>query len=1038
MTGAGRRREERGLQLTVVACALLAPTVAAGSTLAFGEALDDVIHRGEVRQVDVVATGGTAMHLRLDHGHLEVGMRLLGPGGDTLGEVENVLKRVDPLTLTAIVERTGAHRVQIWLRSRQARGGRFQLVLGAASTATDADRLRLEAQELRARADALVAGQDASRFPEALEGYERATALWTQVGDEAQRAETLTRKGELLAQVSRLPESRSTLEQALLVWRTAGDRGREADCQGVLGLLATEMGDPRSAVATLEQALALRRRVAPLPAAEAFLLNFLAIALGNLGDLPGAVKRYTEALALAREDDDQELVALVLRNRAIDLDRLGESERALTDISETRDTARRMGKGGEQGYAEFALGRTFVHLGRTAEAWRAFQRALPLIEQTGDTRFVALILDHLGLLRLDEGKPDEARELFEQALARLEATADRRSAVNIRVHLAATLAEGGRAADAIPSLATSRAELHAIGDRVAETQCITELARAELAAGRLLDARRHMLEALQLTEELRGSITGPSARAAYAAAVHGRYEFLTRILMALHAREPAAGWDVAALEASESARARALLEVLAAAQVDIERDVDPKLRAEEGTLEERTQSARKALVGVLSRQHRPDEADAVERQLEGLRAEREALQEKMRASSPRYAALAPARPLSVEEIRSEVLDDSTALVEYFVGERQSFVWVVSRSGLRSATLPGRRRIERAVTALHRRWRDPDAVDDGSAQARVLSRMVLGPVADAIGARTLVVVADGALQQIPFAALPLPGRARLLIDAHTMVSSPSASVLPALGAMRRPADHGPELAILADPELGARPGRHEPFSSSALLRSMEDTGLRSLEPLQWTRREADAIAARLPAHRVVRALGPDASRTVAMGPEVARARIVHFATHALLDAKRPELSGIVLSDGDAAGSAGPGFLSLADISGMRLSAELVVLSACRTALGKEVRGEGLAGLTRGFMDAGARRVVGSLWSVPDAPTAALMSRFYALLLDEGRSPADALRDAQLALRSQRRFSAPQAWAGFVLHGDWRPLPKVAEPLPTVSGGRGPLR
>jgi len=316
--------------------------------------------------------------------------------------------------------------------------------------------------------------------------------------------------------------------------------------------------------------------------------------------------------------------------------------------------------------------------------------------------------------------------------------------------------------------------------------------------------------------------------------------------------------------------------------------------------------------------------------------------------------------------------------------------------------------------------------------------VLGPVADAIGARTLVVVADGALQQIPFAALPLPGRARLLIDAHTMVSSPSASVLPALGAMRRPADHGPELAILADPELGARPGRHEPFSSSALLRSMEDTGLRSLEPLQWTRREADAIAARLPAHRVVRALGPDASRTVAMGPEVARARIVHFATHALLDAKRPELSGIVLSDGDAAGSAGPGFLSLADISGMRLSAELVVLSACRTALGKEVRGEGLAGLTRGFMDAGARRVVGSLWSVPDAPTAALMSRFYALLLDEGRSPADALRDAQLALRSQRRFSAPQAWAGFVLHGDWRPLPKVAEPLPTVSGGRGPLR
>jgi CHAT domain-containing protein len=106
--------------------------------------------------------------------------------------------------------------------------------------------------------------------------------------------------------------------------------------------------------------------------------------------------------------------------------------------------------------------------------------------------------------------------------------------------------------------------------------------------------------------------------------------------------------------------------------------------------------------------------------------------------------------------------------------------------------------------------------------------------------------------------------------------------------------------------------------------------------------------------------------------------------------------------------------------MRLSAELVVLSACRTALGKEVRGEGLVGLTRGFMDAGARRVVGSLWSVPDAPTAALMSRFYALLLKDGLSPAEALRGAQLALRRERRFSAPQAWAGFVLQGDWHAL------------------
>ena len=1036
MTGQGRQRGGRRLPLVAVGCALLASAAASARPIAFGETMEDAVSPGEARSLELVGLAGTALQVRLDHPHLNVGLRVLGPDGDVLGTAENALLVMDPLTLTVVLPRAGTYRLEVWLRSPRYPGGRFRLALGGARPANAADALRMDAQRQRSDASAVLAAQDAARYPRALAGYERSIELWTRAEDETQRAETLTRKGELLEVMGRLPESRTTLEEALRSWRALGDRVREADCQGTLGLVTTELGSPRDAVALIEPALALRRSIAPLPGAEAVLLNYLAVALGNLGDLSGAVDRYSEALAAAREDGDPDLVALLLKNRAMDQEQLGDSDRAIADLGEARDAFRSLGNLSEQGHSEYGLGVALEHLRRTDESWSAFQRALPLFERTGEARFVAFTLNHLGLLRLSAGRPVQARELFQQSLERLEANGDQRSAVHLRMNLARTLVAEGRPLEAIPSLATSRARMHAVGDRVQEAICLTELARAEMAAGRLVDARLHVLEALQLTEELRGSISGPSARAAYAAVVHGRYELLAGVLMALHAREPRAGWDAAALEASESARARALLEVLAGAKVDIERDVDPALRDEERTLEERTGRARKSLIDVLGRQHRPEEADAVERELESLRAEREGLRERMRASSPRYAALAPARPLSVEEIRSEVLDDSTALVEYLVGERQSFVWVVSRSGLRSAVLPGRGRIEQSVTALHRRWRDPDAVDDGGKQARTLSGIVLGPVADALGARTLVVVADGALQQIPFAALPRPGGSQPLIERHTVVNAPSASVLPAL-ASRRPGGAGPELAILADPVLGTPSGPRPPGTSN-LVRSMEDTGLRSLEPLQWTRREADAIAARLPAARVVRAIGPEASRTMAMGPDVARARIVHFATHALLDVRRPELSGIVLSDEDAAGKPAAGFLSLADISGMRLSAELVVLSACRTALGKEVRGEGLVGLTRGFMDAGARRVVGSLWSVPDAPTAALMSRFYALLLGEGHSPAEALRGAQLALRRQRRFSAPQAWAGFVLQGDWRPLPALPDSAPTVRGGGGSLR
>jgi CHAT domain-containing protein len=1007
------------VQLAALACVLLGLAAAASDPLAFGAALDEFIRPGEVRQAVVQATSGTAMHLRLDHPHLELGLRVLGPGGKPLGEVQNVLKRTDPLTLTVVVEDSGPHRLQVWLRPH-AHGGHYRLSLGAASPATDGDQLRLEAQQLRARADALAAAHDAVGFPEALEAYDHAAALWVQTGDHVQRAEMLTRKGNLLEWMGRLPDARSALEEALALWRAVGDRAREADCQASLGLVTSELGSPRAAVPLLEQALAMQRAVRPMPAAEADTLNLLGVVLGNLGDIPGAVEHYTEALARAREDGDPELVALVLKNRATDLDRLGDPERALVDLGEARDAFRAVGSWSGEAYAEYSMGIALDRLRRTTDAWRAFQRALPLLERAGDQRFVGFTLNHLGLLRLETGRPDEARDLIQQALDHLQAAGDQRSSVHMRVNLARTLVASGRAAEALSPLAAARADLHAIGDRTHEAICLTELARAELATGLLLEARQHVLEALRLTEELRGSLAGPSARAAYAALMHDRYELLTGVLMALHAREPAAGWDAAALEASESARARALLEVLAAARVDIARDVDPALRKQERELEDHTERARRTLIEVLGRQHRPEEADAVERELEGLRAERERLEEKMRANSARYAALAPARPLSVDEIRSELLDPTVALVEYLLGERESFVWVVTRTGLRSAVLPGRRRIERAVTALHRRWSDPDAVDDGGALARELSRIVLGPIAGALGPRTLLVVADGALQQIPFAALPVPGQARLLIDSHTVVSSPSASVLTALGPSIRADGRGPELAILADPAFGPDVERRSTMASPSLLRSMEDTGLRALEPLRWTRREAGSIAALLPPDQVIRALGPEASREIAMGPEVARARIVHFATHALLDVKRPELSGIVLAERDQDGRPRPGLLTLADISTMRLSAELVVLSACRTALGKEVRGEGLVGLTRGFMDAGARRVVASLWAVPDAPTAALMSRFYSSMLDQGLSPAEALRGAQLQLRKERRFSAPEAWAGFVLEGDWRPL------------------
>jgi CHAT domain-containing protein len=192
----------------------------------------------------------------------------------------------------------------------------------------------------------------------------------------------------------------------------------------------------------------------------------------------------------------------------------------------------------------------------------------------------------------------------------------------------------------------------------------------------------------------------------------------------------------------------------------------------------------------------------------------------------------------------------------------------------------------------------------------------------------------------------------------------------------------------------------------------------LSRLKATREEAEQIATAIKRNDVRKALDFDANRTLATSDEMAQYQYVHFATHGWLDPDHPELSGLVLSLFDKNGDAQPGFVQLQDIYSMRLNAELVVLSACKTGLAKDVRGEGLIGLTRGFMFAGSPRVVVSLWSVSDVATAELMKRFYTEMFDDGKKPAEALRLAQTSMFCDREFNNPYYWAAFTFHGEWR--------------------
>jgi len=514
-------------------------------------------------------------------------------------------------------------------------------------------------------------------------------------------------------------------------------------------------------------------------------------------------------------------------------------------------------------------------------------------------------------------------------------------------------------------------------------------------------------------------------------------------------------------------RARSLLEMLAGSHVDIHKGIDPSLGERERSLQRASAVKSEHRMQLLNNQHTEQQVAAIDKEIHDLVSQYNDVEEQIRTSSPNYAALTQPQPLSAMEVQQQLLDANTLLLEYSLGKERSYVFALTPDSLNAYELPKRTGIEpvarRAYELLTKHNRKGKGKTERQMQARVakseaeysqtiakLSWMVLGPVAGQLGEKRLLIVSDGALQYIPFAVLPTPGTSGskvpvpLMVE-HEIVNLPSASVLAVLRREQREHKQAARaVAVLADPVFAPKDDRVSFASSDSQLkdnkpaeahpsdpqvipeipeqtdldRSAREMSIATFPRLPFTRREADAISSIAAQGDVTEDLDFDASKATALSTELKDYRIVHFATHGLLNNEHPELSGLVFSLVDKQGKEQDGFLRMLDIYNMELNADLVVLSACQTALGKEIGEEGLIGLTRGFMYAGAPRVVASLWKVDDEATAELMKKFYEGMLRDHQTPAQALRSAQQWMRSQKPWQAPYYWAGFVLQGEWR--------------------
>lgn len=1041
----------RGALLLVLSALLFCGAGEPGPALTDGLSLERDLRGGEVHVYPVEIQAGQFLRVIVQEEGIDLAVRLLDPREAEVTGVDGINPGRSDEDLAAVAAASGEYRVEIRAPNPKAKPGRYQLRVEGPRPAGGEDEVRAEA--VRAVWDAASErGEDEEARQRQIRSLERALPLWQRLREPRRIADAYSflaflhnSAGVRLTHLGRPGEARKHYEGALAVARDAGDLRSQAVALSNIAMLDVDQGELQRGVEGLTASLQ-KAREANDQKAQARTLNNLGYVYDQLAERQKAIQYYQQFLELARTTANRELEATALNNLGETYRSLGDWDTALKYYRQALAVIRTLDQRPDEAKTLINIGTALQQMERYEEARQSFLQALAT-SKDAEARTFALLRQAYLLVKLRQ--PARAVEPARQAVELARGFPNRE--VNALIILGIAHRDAGDLTAAREELGRALALARDLKDRSNEAESGLALARTEQQAGNLTVALEQARAAAGIIESLRSKVSDDRLRSLFLATNQSVYELYIDILMASHGTRPEGVAE--ALAVSERARARSLLDTLAASGADIRAGADPLLAREEHRLRDKVNALDAHRFKLLSEEGANSaRSQETEQRLEEALDEHRKAQADLAASSPGYAALTQPQPLSVEEIRNQVLDGRALLLEYALGTKRSFLWAVTPEAVASFELPGRETIEpvarryyQLVTArnelrtgesLQARSQRIAAADAAAERAgRELSRLILAPAAPLLGDRPLLIVADGALQYIPFAALPIPSSGLPLAARHEVVILPSAS---ALAALRREVRSRPpaakELAVFADPvfqatdqRLAHGPGRRSRSKLASATRGdwtpaderqENGTDLPSFRRLFSSDREARTISALVPADQLFLALGFDASREQATSPELARYRNVHFATHGVLDSRRPELSKLVLSLYGRDGKLQDGFLRLNDIYNLRLNADLVVLSACRTALGKEIRGEGLVGLTRGFMYAGAARVLASLWSVEDRATADLMGSFYRGMLRERLSPAAALRKAQLEMAKNPSRRSPYFWAGFSLQGEWR--------------------
>lgn len=907
-----------------------------------------------------------------------------------------------------------------------------------------------------------------NRIDEALARYSEALALWDEAGNHTGKASTLNNMGILYRLRGDPERALAAYSQALEIFAAEGWRRNQVNTLFNLGILYGQLGRVEEALTAFNQAAEMGGEAGEA-GARAALLNQLGVQYRRLGEITRALDLHQRALDLSRAAGDARAEAGSLINLGAAHHDLGRDQEALDDYREAERIAHELGLARVEAQAAHNRASRYLDLGEEERALEYYRRALGLYEATGDLPGQADSLRNLGLFYHRRGEPAAAIENLERALAMSRSLGDRWREAQALSALGVAYHSSGRSEEALASFAEAREIQVSLGDRPGrartlkdsgkvrldldelegagedlqrclalsqeigdpdlEASCLAMLAQLDRRRGDLFSAKERIEQALELMESVRGGLVNTRLRTTFFGSLRPFYDLYIDLLMRLDEAYPGEGFRAEALVASERSHARGLAELLAEARVEVRHGVPEELRQRSQELDASWSAIQRRLIDLGSQREAPEaEISALRRRLMGVAEEREQVEVEIRRRHPRYAAVRYPAPLGEEEIRALLPDAETALLEYSMGEEEAYLFVLADSGLHVFDLGPTAPLADLVLLLRRGLEPRSTMSLASylASAYQLYRSILAPAGDLLAdKRRLIIVPDGSLFYVPFEALltaaPRAGEPpAYLLHRWTVSYAPSATVLASLDSAPRasPGTGGARKTFIAfaDPLYAAAPGgdggdRHR--GGSDVDGGGGAGGAWRLASLAASRQEVRRIAQLFDPGEVALYLGRDASEAnVRDNPALPTARWIHFATHGATEGGDPSRYGLVLSLGED--SPYDGLLQLHEIFNLELSAELVVLSACDSGLGREVRGEGLVGLSRGFLYAGARSLVVSLWRVEDESTAELMVRFYGHLQSSG-DRAEALRAAKLEMVARPGFAHPTAWASFILIG-----------------------